>query len=408
MAAPAETTLIVLGTAAAGGLVSPQTATFWEIVTALGLTITPMLAQAGRTLSKRVERRSNEEPLPPIDEGQPRVLIIGFGRVGRLVAQMLDAHKRAYLAIDADADLVAAARERLAVLEHSAEELEAIRAALTPATLPDLPDVDAAAAFVPSEYGVSGDFYLLTNGPDDSTIAVVGDVVGHGPKAARLATFIRARFAAFAANTSDPAEILTLANAALVERPGRDEELVSAVCLRFQAADSSLSYAVAGHPPPLHLPTLVEFQPEGATLLLGLLVVILTFVSSAVGNLLGMALRDGDGSWALGLTACRDITFILLTDLVQGLAYGMLLLISAAAIVAFYVLPNLSGILFGAVPALKEPGHWLDLNQAQGALYDHHVSGQQWAQVLTATLLWVILPAVFGVRRVLRTEVKSN
>lgn len=112
MAAPAETTLIVLGTAAAGGLVSPQTATFWEIVTALGLTITPMLAQAGRALSKRVERRSNEEPLPPIDEGQPRVLIIGFGRVGRLVAQMLDAHKRAYLAIDANADLVAAARER--------------------------------------------------------------------------------------------------------------------------------------------------------------------------------------------------------------------------------------------------------------------------------------------------------
>jgi serine phosphatase RsbU (regulator of sigma subunit) len=165
--------------------------------------------------------------------------------------------------------VVAVLRERLIVLEHSAEELEAIRAALTPSTLPELPGVDAGAAFVASEYGVSGDFYLLTNGPDDSTIAVVGDVVGHGPKAARLATFIRARFAAFAANTSDPAEILSLANAALVERPGRDEELVSAVCLRFQAEDSKLSYAVAGHPPPMHLPTLVEFQPEGATLLLG-------------------------------------------------------------------------------------------------------------------------------------------
>jgi serine phosphatase RsbU (regulator of sigma subunit) len=160
-------------------------------------------------------------------------------------------------------------RERLIVLEHSAEELEAIRAALTPATLPELPGVDAGAAFVASEYGVSGDFYLLTNGPDDSTVAVVGDVVGHGPHAARLATFIRARFAAFAANTSDPAEILTLANAALIERPGRGEELVSAVCVRFQAADSTLSYAVAGHPPPMHLPSLAEFQPEGATLLLG-------------------------------------------------------------------------------------------------------------------------------------------
>ena len=165
--------------------------------------------------------------------------------------------------------VVSVLRERLIVLEHSSEELEAIRAALTPSTLPELPGVDAGAAFVASEYGVSGDFYLLTNGPDDSTVAVVGDVVGHGPKAARLATFIRARFAAFAANTSDPAEILTLANAALVERPGRDEELVSAVCLRFQAEDSRLSYAVAGHPPPMHLPSLEELRPEGGTLLLG-------------------------------------------------------------------------------------------------------------------------------------------
>jgi serine phosphatase RsbU (regulator of sigma subunit) len=165
--------------------------------------------------------------------------------------------------------VVAALRERLIVLEHSSEELEAIRAALTPSTLPELPGVDAGAAFVASEYGVSGDFYLLTNGPDNSTVAVVGDVVGHGPKAARLATFIRARFAAFAANTSDPAEILTLANAALVERPGRDEELVSAVCLRFQAEDSRLSYAVAGHPLPLHLPSLKELRPGGRTLLLG-------------------------------------------------------------------------------------------------------------------------------------------
>ncbi len=82
---------------------------------------------------------------------------------------------------------------RLRLLEHSAEELEAIRAALTPADLPELAGVDAAAAFVPSELGVSGDFYLLTNGPDGSAVAIVGDVVGHGPAAARLATFVRAR-----------------------------------------------------------------------------------------------------------------------------------------------------------------------------------------------------------------------
>jgi serine phosphatase RsbU (regulator of sigma subunit) len=159
--------------------------------------------------------------------------------------------------------------QRLRVLEHSAEELEAIRAALAPADLPDVPDVDAAAAFVPSELGVSGDFYLLTNGPDGSTVAIVGDVVGHGPAAARLATFIRARFAAFAANTSDPAELLTLANTALAERPGRERELVSAVCVRLTPGGSSLCWARAGHPPPLRLPELAELAPDGSTFLLG-------------------------------------------------------------------------------------------------------------------------------------------
>ena len=117
------------------------------------------------------------------------------------------------LAFVAVAILASLLREKMTVLEHSVEELEAIRAALTPSALPQLPGIDAAAAFVPSEHGVSGDFYLLTNGPDSSAVAIVGDVVGHGPEAARLATFIRARFAAFAASTSDPAELLTLANA---------------------------------------------------------------------------------------------------------------------------------------------------------------------------------------------------
>jgi serine phosphatase RsbU (regulator of sigma subunit) len=173
------------------------------------------------------------------------------------------------LAFVAVAILVSLAREKMNVLEHSVEELEAIRAALTPSALPQLPGVDAAAAFVPSEYGVSGDFYLLTNGPDSSAVAIVGDVVGHGPEAARLATFVRARFAAFAANTSDPAELLMLANGALFDRPRHEGELVSAVCLRLGAKDAKLAWAIAGHPPPLRLPGLDELALEDSTFLLG-------------------------------------------------------------------------------------------------------------------------------------------
>jgi len=112
MAAPAETTLIVLGAATTAGLIAPADAAFWEIVTAIGLTITPLLALAGRRLARRLKGREEtaERPEAP-GEGQ-RALIIGFGRVGRLVAQMLQAHDLPYLAIDADSDTVARARER--------------------------------------------------------------------------------------------------------------------------------------------------------------------------------------------------------------------------------------------------------------------------------------------------------
>lgn len=158
-------------------------------------------------------------------------------------------------------------RARLIGLEHSAEELEAIREALAPPALPKVRGAEFATSFVPSELGVSGDFFLVVD-RDDCSVAVVGDVVGHGPKAAQLATFVRARFAAFAANTSDPAELLMLANRALVESPRRDA-FVSAVSLRYSPDSSELAWAVAGHPTPLCLPDLEALEMPSHTLLLG-------------------------------------------------------------------------------------------------------------------------------------------
>ena len=154
--------------------------------------------------------------------------------------------------------------------------------------------------------------------------------------------------------------------------------------------------------------TRVLLAKVGATLVLGLVMVVITFGTAAAGNILGAALRHGDGSWSFGAGGFADITLVLLTGLAQGLAYGMLLLTSAAAIVAFYVLPNLSSVLFSSVPALEDAGRWVDFNKAQGPLYDHHLTGQQWAQVVTTTLFWVVLPAILGVIRVRRTEVGSG
>ncbi len=111
MASPSETTLIVLGAAAQAQLILPSTASFWQTVTALGLTVTPLLAWAGRRVARRIERRTEgESPEMAIPDDGPGTVIIGFGRVGRMVADMLQVHQQPFVAVEADIDTVMAAR----------------------------------------------------------------------------------------------------------------------------------------------------------------------------------------------------------------------------------------------------------------------------------------------------------
>ena len=111
MSSPSETTLIVLAAAQTARLISPETASFWQVVTAIGLTATPFLARLGQNAAKRIDKAeaSNIE-LVETNPAQSRVVIIGFGRVGRMVAQMLVRHERPFIAVDADIDTVARAR----------------------------------------------------------------------------------------------------------------------------------------------------------------------------------------------------------------------------------------------------------------------------------------------------------
>ncbi|MBA2466932.1 MAG: cation:proton antiporter [Sphingomonas sp.] len=110
MASPSETTLIVLAAAAAAQLIQPQTAAFWQIVTAIGLTITPLLAKLGRLAARRVDE-GDAELAGALDDGQTaKVIILGLGRVGRMVGEMLAEHGKRYLAVDSDVDCVSLAR----------------------------------------------------------------------------------------------------------------------------------------------------------------------------------------------------------------------------------------------------------------------------------------------------------
>ena len=92
MASPSETTLIVLTTALQAQLISRATAEFWQLVTAIGLTITPLLARIGHDIARRIEMRSGDTQADETPEG--RTVVVGFGRVGHTVAELLREHDR--------------------------------------------------------------------------------------------------------------------------------------------------------------------------------------------------------------------------------------------------------------------------------------------------------------------------
>ncbi|MEQ8771255.1 MAG: NAD-binding protein, partial [Erythrobacter sp.] len=108
MASPAETTLIVLAAATSAMVIDPETAQFWQIVTAIGLTVTPLLAKLGRVIARRVDG------VPEVLEGdaqdEPHTIIIGGGRVGRLIADMMTRHDQSNVMLDSDPDLISRAR----------------------------------------------------------------------------------------------------------------------------------------------------------------------------------------------------------------------------------------------------------------------------------------------------------
>ena len=90
-----------------------------------------------------------------------------------------------------------------------------------------------------------------------------------------------------------------------------------------------------------------------------------------------------------------------------GMAFGLLCLNSAAAIVVNFVLPIAFSIVSGIWNALSRIQAWIDLGTSQQPLFDaDHLSGKEWAQLGTSTLLWVVLPFAIGMWRVLRAEVK--
>jgi len=92
--------------------------------------------------------------------------------------------------------------------------------------------------------------------------------------AARRAAFVRTSLVTSAPFEDDPARLLRLANAALIDRAGTSVDYVTAVCVVHRPADETLAWAIAGHPPPLQLDDGSPLDAVGAAQPLGLEVVL--------------------------------------------------------------------------------------------------------------------------------------
>ncbi|NUR30611.1 MAG: ABC transporter permease [Catenulispora sp.] len=142
-----------------------------------------------------------------------------------------------------------------------------------------------------------------------------------------------------------------------------------------------------------------------AALALALGVTAVVFITAAAGTVLAQVLRNADGDWSFGAAGFGEITLVMLIGLVQGLAFGMALLVTAAAILTYYVVPSLWSAVFSSA-SMKPIAPWFDLNQATGALYNQQITGEGWLRLLVAVAIWVGLPFAVGVLRVRRAEVK--
>jgi CPA2 family monovalent cation:H+ antiporter-2 len=102
---------VMIGAALAGGLVDRSLATALVSAIAISMLTIPALAKLGQRIGSAPRPRAGVAPEePPPDSDERRVIIVGYGRVGALIGDMLDMHNVPFVAIDADPRLVARAR----------------------------------------------------------------------------------------------------------------------------------------------------------------------------------------------------------------------------------------------------------------------------------------------------------
>lgn len=109
-----EFAFILFGLANQQGILSDKLAQTLMLIVTITMALTPLLATLGNWIHKRMSaRKEADENLAAqeVTDLENHVVIVGFGRVGKMVAKLLTAERINYIALDINADIVKDGRE---------------------------------------------------------------------------------------------------------------------------------------------------------------------------------------------------------------------------------------------------------------------------------------------------------
>ena len=150
-----------------------------------------------------------------------------------------------------------------------------------------------------------------------------------------------------------------------------------------------------------------------AKALVGVVLTLATVVfATAIGAVanLGYGAIQGSTDWTFGWEDFAAFVITQVFAMLGGFALAALFLNTAAAIVVFFaykwLLPGLFALGTVLIGWFGDLAPWIDFQSAQNAIWEWSTSAKDWAQLAVSAIVWLGLPLAFGIRRVLRAEVK--
>ena len=172
--------------------------------------------------------------------------LLGVLHVGRL-------ERRPFT--DGDIELLQIVAERIASAiqtnQLASERVAArmLERSLLPSRLPHCDGLEFAARYVAAEaYAVGGDWYDLFTLPSGQLWVVVGDVAGHGLRAAVVMGRIRSALRAYTLLEAPPERVLDLVDAKV--NHFEMNTMATIACAVVDPPYDTMTVAIAGHPPP--------------------------------------------------------------------------------------------------------------------------------------------------------------